>query len=69
MPDGVFAGLVTITAVIQNSAYHVGLATGAIKMEMPEGMVVPEADPAELAERLWNAARDGSVPEIFYPER
>lgn len=67
--EGIYAGMLTITATIERSAYHQGVVSGAIKPDLPPGFVVPDVDPAELAELLWQAAETRSTPEVFYPPR
>lgn len=67
--EGIYVGMLTLSAVILNSGWHTGLQSGAIRMDLPPGFQIPEVDPAVLAELLWTAASTRETPELIYPER
>lgn len=67
--EGVFVGLLTLSAIIRESAYHARIASGELKMDLPEGFVIPEIEPNDLADRLWIFARQGAQAELTYPQR
>lgn len=65
--EGIYVGMVTITAVVKHSAYHQALQSGTVKLELPEGVEIAKADPAELAKQLWYQSQHQGVAEIVYP--
>lgn len=67
--EGVFVGMLTLSAVIRNSGWQQGMADGSIQLDLPPGFVIPEIDPADLAEMLWSMAVDRTTPELVYPLR
>lgn len=66
--DGVRVAMVTISAIIKQSAAHRAIESGQVKLDLPPGVRVPEADPAELAELLADAADAGKVEVTFPPQ-
>lgn len=60
--------MLTLTAVIKNSAWQEKLASGEIKFELPPGIVIPEVEPDTLADWLFEAAENGTK-EILHPEQ
>ncbi|MGN8000961.1 SDR family NAD(P)-dependent oxidoreductase [Sphingomonas sp. 22176] len=64
--EGIRVGIVTITAIIQNSESHQAIQSGAVKLDTPPGVTIPEADPNVLAQMLWDAAAEGAL-EVSYP--
>lgn len=67
--DGIFAGMLTLSAIIRGSAYHDRIASGELKMNLPEGFVIPMIDPDDLARRVWRFAQAKDRPEFIYPEQ
>lgn len=65
--EGVHVGMLTLAAVIRNSAWQSAMASGAIKVDLPPGFQIPEIDPAELAGMLWEMAQACQVSELVYP--
>ncbi len=61
--DHVEIGLITITAIIQRSAFHESLFTDSGKKSMP----VPEADPNHLATLLDEVLHHPQQLEVIYP--
>ncbi len=61
--DHVDIGVITITAIIQNSAFHQSLFTESGKKSMP----VPEVDPDHLATLLDEALCNPHKLEAIYP--
>ena len=63
---GVYVGMLYIGAAIEHSAFHTEMqkakAAGGPVWEMPT------ADPAHLAEMLWNMHSTKNQAEAFYPE-
>ena len=63
---GVYVGMLYIGAAIENSAFHTEMekakAAGAPVWEMST------ADPAHLADLLWNMHNTKNQAEVFYPE-
>jgi NAD(P)-dependent dehydrogenase (short-subunit alcohol dehydrogenase family) len=59
--EGIRVAMITISAFIKNSAAYQAIASGEFNLDVPPGRQVPGADPAELAERLVEAADRGDV--------
>lgn len=65
--EGIHVGMLTLAAVIRNSGWHTGIASGEIKMDLPPGFQIPEVDPMDLAGMIWDAAAARQTPELVYP--
>lgn len=65
--EGVYVGMLTLSAVIRNSGWQAGIQSGAIPLNLPPGFVIPEVEPDRLADLLFNAAEAGHPPELVYP--
>lgn len=66
--EGIYVGMLRLSAVIKNSGWQTGIQSGAIPMSLPPGFVIPEVDAAVLADMLYSAAHnDQKVPELVYP--
>jgi short-subunit dehydrogenase len=63
--EDIHVGMVSINGVIKGSGYHQAMEQGQI--DVPEGVVMPEVDPDEMAEMLWRAASGTGAIETFYP--
>jgi short-subunit dehydrogenase len=61
--EGVFAGMLTITALIKNSESHTAIKSGKVKFDLQ----VPEVDPAELAGMVWDLGQKKSSSEVTFP--
>lgn len=68
-PEGIHVGMLTLSAMIRNSGWEAGLKSGQIRMELPPGFQIPEVDPADLAQMIWDAREPGAAPELIYPQR
>lgn len=66
VPENIKVGLITITAVIRNSAIHKSL-TAENGASLPEGLEVPEVDPDHLAALLEDALNDTERLEASFP--
>lgn len=65
--EGVFVGMLILSAVIQNSGWHSGIKSGNIKLDLPPGFQIPEVHPDQLAEMLKSAADQRGPSELVYP--
>jgi short-subunit dehydrogenase len=65
--EGVYVGMLTLSAVIKNSGWHAGIHSGTIPMNLPPDFQIPEVDPAALAELLHRAAQTRQTAELVYP--
>ncbi|KAF1697246.1 short-chain dehydrogenase [Pseudoxanthomonas jiangsuensis] len=65
--ENIGVGFVTITAIVQNSAYHQGMLAAGGKTGLPDDMAFPVVDPDHLAALLDDALRDPSRVEASYP--
>lgn len=66
-PEGIYVGMLTLSAVIQHSGWHTGIQSGAIPLNLPPGFQIPEVSPDALAGMLHSAAQTRQVPELVYP--
>lgn len=67
--EGIQVGMMTLSAIIRNSEWEAGIKSGEIPMTLPPGFQIPDVDPAELAQLIWDASKPGSAPELVYPPR
>ncbi|MQT14681.1 SDR family NAD(P)-dependent oxidoreductase [Segnochrobactrum spirostomi] len=67
--EGIYVGMLTLSAIIRDSGWHAGIASGEIAMDLPPGFEIPEVDPGALAEMLWQLAATRETPELIYPPR
>jgi hypothetical protein len=65
--QGVYAGTLAITAMIERSESHQALTVGDLSYEMPDGTPIPTVDPDELAEQYWNLFSKRDRVEQVYP--
>ncbi|MEE3627514.1 SDR family NAD(P)-dependent oxidoreductase [Nitrospirillum sp. BR 11752] len=65
--EGIYVGMLTLSAVIRQSAWHAGLISGDIKIDLPPGFAIPEIEPSDLAQMLWQLAEARQAPELVYP--
>ncbi|WP_371182048.1 SDR family NAD(P)-dependent oxidoreductase [Xanthomonas sacchari] len=65
--EGIYVGMLTLSAVIRHSGWHAGIQSGAIRMDLPPDFQIPEVEPAALADLLYDAAQSRRVAEIVYP--
>jgi short-subunit dehydrogenase len=63
--DGVRVGMVTIAAVIKESAYYQSVLAGAD--DAPDGFEMPLVDPDDLAGQLWEVAAGRGELEKAFP--
>jgi short-subunit dehydrogenase len=74
--EGIYVGILTVSAFVNNSDAVALVAAGEYKLDLPEGIELPEAFSQmpfvhgyELAEVLWDAAQKRTDKELFYPPR
>ncbi|MEV4422046.1 SDR family NAD(P)-dependent oxidoreductase [Patulibacter sp. NPDC049589] len=67
-PRGVYAGTIAIAAMIERSAAHDALRSGAITIDLPDGVELPTVDPDGLADTLWAMAATRDRVETVLPE-
>jgi short-subunit dehydrogenase len=67
-PENIKVVMITLTAVIKNSAWQERLASGEVKFELPPGIIIPEVEPDTLADWMMDAAERGTA-EILHPEQ
>jgi len=67
VPENIKVGIVTITAIVANSAYHQGLLAKHGGTTLPHDFPWPEADPDHLAVLLDQALNDPTRLEAIYP--
>lgn len=65
--QGIYVGMLTLSAVIQHSGWHEGIQSGRIAMQLPPGFQIPEVSPDVLAAMLQHAMLERSGPELTYP--
>jgi len=65
--EGIFVGMLTLSAVIRHSGWHAGIQSGEIPLALPPGFQIPEVEPADLAAMLHAAAQARGPQEIVYP--
>lgn len=65
--EGIYVGMLTLSAVIQHSEWHSGIQSGLIPMALPPGFQIPEVSPDFLAELLHRAAQERRTAELSYP--
>ncbi|AUQ24896.1 SDR family NAD(P)-dependent oxidoreductase [Dickeya zeae] len=65
--EGVYVGMLNLSAVIKNSGWETKMKSGDIKLDLPPGFVIPDVEPDFLAELLRQAAKQRQVPELVYP--
>lgn len=65
--EGIYVGMLTLSAVIQNSGWQEGIQSGRIPLNLPPGFQIPEVSPDVLAGLLQQAAQDRASPELTYP--
>lgn len=67
--QGVYVGMLAVTAMIARSAPHQALQSGALTIDLPEGVELPVVDPDELADLWWHARQDRAAVELLHPAR
>lgn len=67
-PRGVYAGTIAIAAMIERSAAHTALTSGAVTFDLPDGVELPVVDPDELADILWDLATKRDRVEVVHPQ-
>jgi len=65
--QGIYVGMLTLSAVIQHSGWQEGIQSGRIPLNLPPGFQIPEVSPDVLAGLLQHAAQARSGPELTYP--
>lgn len=65
--EGIYVGMLTLSAVIQNSGWQEGIQSGRIPLNLPPDFQIPEVSPDVLASMLQQAAVEGTGPELTYP--
>lgn len=66
--EGIYVGMLRLSAVIKNSGWQTGIQSGAIPLNLPAGFEIPEVDAAVLADMLYHAAQhDRQTAELVYP--
>jgi NADP-dependent 3-hydroxy acid dehydrogenase YdfG len=65
--EGIYVGMLTLSAVIQNSGWQEGIQSGRIPLHLPPGFQIPEVSPDVLAGLLQQAAQERTGPELTYP--
>jgi short-subunit dehydrogenase len=66
-PRGVYVGTLAIGAMIARSAAHEALTSGAVTIDLPEGIELPIVDPDELADLLWDMTTARDRCEVVHP--
>ncbi|MCQ4160795.1 SDR family NAD(P)-dependent oxidoreductase [Roseomonas sp. GC11] len=66
-PEGIHVGMLTLSAVIRGSGWQEGMASGAIRIDLPPGFTIPEVDPEALATMLRQWAETRAAAELIYP--
>ena len=64
---GVYAGTLTVAAMIERSESHQALTSGELSLGLPEGVSLPTVDPDDLAEQCWNLLSKRDRVELIYP--
>ena len=64
--QGVYVGMLYIGAAIENSAFHTEMEKA--KAAGDPVWEIATADPAHLADLLWNMHNTKNQAEVFYPE-
>ncbi|HEY8719210.1 SDR family NAD(P)-dependent oxidoreductase [Pengzhenrongella sp.] len=64
---GIYAGTLTVNAMIERSASHEALTSGALEFELPEGAVRPLVDPDDLADGYWDLFTKRDRVEAILP--
>jgi short-subunit dehydrogenase len=65
--QGIYVGMLTLSAMIKNSHWHRALASGAIEIQLPPGFEIPEVEPAFLAQTLIKLTEERNTAELVYP--
>ena len=63
--ENIHVGMVTLSGVIQGSAYHSSVENG--DSDAPTDFEMPLIDPAQLADQLWAVACGRGKVEYFFP--
>ena len=61
---GIFAGTLHIAAVIEGSAGHRAMTSGALDIDLSH---VPIVDPADLADLLWSMLTTRDRADVLFP--
>jgi len=65
---GVYAGALTVNGMITGSAAEQAITSGELTLSLPEGVVIPTVDPADLADGLWELLAKRDRVEATYPQ-
>jgi short-subunit dehydrogenase len=66
-PLGIYAGTLTVTAMIERSEGHTAATIGEFAIELPEGSSLPVVDPDDLAEQYWQLFINRDRAEAIHP--
>jgi NAD(P)-dependent dehydrogenase (short-subunit alcohol dehydrogenase family) len=67
-PHGIYAGTIAVAAMIQSSANHAAFTSGALTIDLPEGVELQTVDPDALADLLWHMTIKRDRIESIVPE-
>lgn len=67
--EGIYVGMLTVTAFVNNSDAVAAIASGEFKLDLPPGFHMPDVEGSVLAGILWQAAQQRREVDLFYPPR
>ncbi|UFS58183.1 SDR family NAD(P)-dependent oxidoreductase [Subtercola endophyticus] len=66
-PLGIYAGTLTVTAMIERSEGHSAATSGEFAIHLPEGQTLPVVSPDDLADQYWELYTNRNRAEQIHP--